>query len=135
MWSPRADTCARPYVKGHVPVGQESLPPDLELLVAEKVEKSFCNLLLPHFWQLCFLELLALSRNSILCPHLLHLYSNIGIVLSPDKFVRDFTRNTVFLNTVSNPHLNFCTESSTEDLNLQKRLRIVLGAIQTHHPL
>jgi len=69
-------------------VEQESLPPDLELLVAEKVEKSFCISELPHFSQMCLFLLLLFSRNSVLLPHLLHLYSNIGIVVSPFKLLK-----------------------------------------------
>jgi hypothetical protein len=45
-----ADTLA--YPSGQVPVGQELLPPVVDVLCpAENVEKSFCRALLPHFSQ------------------------------------------------------------------------------------
>jgi hypothetical protein len=55
-------------------------------------------LLLPHFSQVCFLLLPAFSRNSLFAPHFLHLYSNIGIVISPLQYksCRSFGKNYPF---------------------------------------
>ena len=72
---------------GHVPVGKESLP--LLLCPTANPENNFCIFGLPHFSQMCLFLPLLFSKNSILCPHLLHLYSNIGIIISPCGFTKD----------------------------------------------
>jgi len=72
------------HPSGQVPVGHE--PPLFVVEVpcpVENVEKSFCSALLPHFSQRPALERLPLCSTSIVCPHCLHLYSNIGIVSLP----------------------------------------------------
>ena len=76
-----ADT--QSYPSGQVPVGQEPPPFVVELLCpAENVEKSFCKALLPHFSQRGAAERLLLCSSSMVCPHCLHLYSNMGICRS-----------------------------------------------------
>ena len=64
-----------------MPVGQEPLPCDVELLLcpAAKVDNNFCKSELLHFSQTCLRGSLCFSRNSVICPQFLHLYSNIGI--------------------------------------------------------
>ena len=95
---------------GHVPVGQESLP--LLLCPTANPENNFCVSVLPHFSQMCLFLPPLFSRNSILCPHLLHLYSNIGIVISPVNSQKILLKNS-FLNTTSNLSLNYSMEPST----------------------
>ena len=74
-------TYQRPHVPvGHVPVEYESL--SWLLCPTEKLENTFC-ISEPHFSQTCLFLVLLLSRNSVLRPHLLHLYSNTGIVSPP----------------------------------------------------
>jgi hypothetical protein len=68
-----------------VPVGQEPLLCDVELLLcpAAKLDNNFCKSELLQRSQMCLWPLLLFSKNSIACPHFLHLYSNIGIFQSP----------------------------------------------------
>jgi len=62
-------------------VGQESVPCEGDVpCPTEKPESSFCRFELLHCSQICLRGLLLFSRNSVMCPHLLHLYSNIGIL-------------------------------------------------------
>ena len=71
---------------GDGPLGQDSQARAAELLCpTAKPLNSFCKSELPHFWHLCFRGFLVFSKNSIVCPHLLHLYSNIGTTKSPYK--------------------------------------------------
>jgi len=73
------------YVSGHVPVGQEEPPAD-ELpcdALALNVEKTFSRFPPPHCSHACRALLSAFSRNSVTCPHLVHRYSNNGIVVLP----------------------------------------------------
>ena len=95
---------------GHVPVGQESLP--LLLCPTANPENNFRVSVLPHFSQICLFLPPLFSRNSILCSHLLHLYSNIGIVISPCNSQKTLLNNS-FLNTTSNLSLNYSMEPST----------------------
>lgn len=69
------------YRSGQVPVGQKLVPSPAEVLrPMENVEKCFCRALLPHCSQRGTLGRVPLCRSPIVCPHRLHLYSNIGIV-------------------------------------------------------
>lgn len=65
-----------------MPVGQ--LAPDEPAdppAFAENVEKTFSVRPEPHFSHACFFLLPAFSRNDVTCPHALHRYSKIGMVL------------------------------------------------------
>jgi len=63
--------------------GQESQGAAEPLRPTAKDEKSFCIAELPHRSQICLPLPPAFSRNSIVCSHSVHLYSNIGIYQSP----------------------------------------------------
>ena len=71
---------------GHGPLGHVSQDRLVDLLrPSAKPESSFCISELMHLSHVCFRGDRVFSRNSIVCPHLLHLYSNIGILTSNEK--------------------------------------------------
>jgi hypothetical protein len=98
-------------------------------------ENNFCTSSLPHFSHTRLFLSPLFSKNSILWPHLLHWYSNIGIVISPFTPQKELEQNTLFSSTSSNPYLSCRAESNTEDLRLQKTAEMVIKAKQTHRLL
>lgn len=71
---------------GQGPLGHVSQVWPVDLLrPTAKPESSFCISELLHCSHVCFRGVCVFSRNSIVCPHLLHLYSNIGILTSNEK--------------------------------------------------
>jgi hypothetical protein len=84
-------------------------------------ENNFCVFILPHFSQTCLFLPPLFSKNSILWPHLLHWYSNIGIVISPFTPQKELAQSTLFSSTALNPYCSCRAESNTEDSKLQRR--------------
>ena len=68
------------HESGQVPVGQLEPEDDDVPDFAANVEKTFSVSFDPHFSQACNRLVFGFSRNGVTCPHLLHWYSNIGIM-------------------------------------------------------
>jgi hypothetical protein len=67
--------------RGHDKSGQDWQIEFVDLLwPIEKFENSFCRLELLHFLHLYLRAVLVFSKNSIIYPQSLHLYSNIGTI-------------------------------------------------------